>query len=406
MAGHSCLALFHARNPMRLVSMVKPWPVNLMTSEERRQARRERRKARREAKKPKVTYDEVISLSALDKAADRASRGVSWKASVQRYNLNRCINIYRTHKTLAEGGDVRKGFICFHLTERGKNRYIQSVHFSERVVQKALCQQALKPVLTRGLIYDNGASQEDKGTLFAMQRLKVHLLRHYRRYGREGGILLIDFKDYFGNIDHAKLKRIYEKAFEDGRIKTLAFSFIDAFDRGLGLGSEISQISAIAYPNRIDHYIKEILSIKGYGRFMDDSYLLHHDRKYLEDCLDILREYYREEGIVVNEKKTHILDLKHGMPYLKTRYYLTESGRVTMKPCRDSITRERRKLKKQARLVNEGIMTFEQVRESYNSWKGSMAHRDAHRTVRSMDKLFNKLFIKEWRNGNGEKHSH
>lgn len=376
-----------------------------MTSEERRKARYERRKARREAKKPIVTYEDVISLSALDKAADMASREVSWKASVQRYNLNRCINLYRTHRTLEKGGDVRKGFICFDITERGKLRHIQSVHFSERVVQKALCQQALKPVITRSLIYDNGASQEGKGTHFAMRRLKIHLLRHYRRYGREGGILLIDFKDYFGNIDHAKLKRIYEKAFEDGRIKKLAFSFIDAFDRGLGLGSEISQISAIAYPSRIDHYIKEVLGIKGYGRFMDDSYLLHHDRKYLEDCLDILREYYREEGIVVNEKKTHILDLKHGIPYLKTRYYLTESGKVIMKACRDSITRERRKLKKQARLVNEGIMTFEQVRKSYISWKGSMGHRNAHRTVRSMDQLFNKLFITEWRTKNGEESS-
>ena len=71
-----------------------------MTSEERRKARYERRKARREAKKPVVTYEDVISLSALDKAADMASREVSWKASVQRYNLNRCINLYRTHRTI------------------------------------------------------------------------------------------------------------------------------------------------------------------------------------------------------------------------------------------------------------------------------------------------------------------
>ena len=388
--------------PMRLVSMLSIAAGDIMTSEERRQARYKRRRARREAKKPKATYEDVISLSALDKAADMASRGVGWKASVQRYNLSRMFNIYKTHMILKAGGDVRRGFICFDIRERGKLRHIQSVRIFERVAQKSLCTNALKPVLTKGLIYDNGASQEGKGTHFQMKRLKVHLIRHFNKHGRKGGILLIDFKDYFGNINHAKLKRIYERAFDDERVKKLAYSFIDAFDRGLGLGSEVSQISAITYPNRIDHYIKEVLRIKGYGRFMDDSYLIHEDKKYLEECLAVLKEYYREEGIVVNDKKTHILDLKHGIPFLKTRYYLTETGKVIMKPCRESITRERRKLKKQARLVNEGVMTYEQVRQSYQSWKGAMSHRDSYYTVRNMDRLFNELFIKEWReNQNG-----
>lgn len=188
--------------------------------------------------------------------------------------------------------------------------------------------------------------------------------------------------------------RLYEK------LLRLAFRFIDAFDRGLGLGSEVSQISAIAYPNRIDHYIKEVLRIKGYGRFMDDSYLIHEDKKYLKKCLDTVRGMYRELGIELNEDKTHICDLKHGFTFLKTKYFITDKGRIIMKPCRDAITRERRKLKKQARLVNEGIMTFEQVRTSYTSWRGSMQPRNAHRTVQSMDQLFNTLFIenrKEWR---------
>ena len=133
---------------------------------------------------------------------------------------------------------------------------------------------------------------------------------------------------------------------------------------------------------------------------MDDSYLIHEDTEYLKECLDIIREMYKELGIELNEDKTRICDLKHGFTFLKTKYFITDKGRIIMKPCRDAITRERRKLKKQARLVNEGIMTFEQVRTSYTSWRGSMQPRNAHRTVQSMDQLFNKLFIEnreEWR---------
>ena len=63
-----------------------------------------------------------------------------------------------------------------------------------------------------------------------------------------------------------------------------------------------------------------------------------------------------------------------------------------MKPCRDSITRERRKLKKMARMVAEGVMTPGQVQQSYQSWRGGMAHLDAHRSVLAMDALYRSLF--------------
>jgi hypothetical protein len=65
---------------------------------------------------------------------------------------------------------------------------------------------------------------------------------------------------------------------------------------------------------------------------------------------------------------------------------------VVVKPCRDSITRERRKLKKMARMVADGIMTPEQVEQSYQSWRGGMKQLDAHRSVRAMDALYRSLF--------------
>lgn len=376
-----------------------------MTSEERKERRYQRRKAARDAKrKAKIgqydDFEQVASLNSLYAAAKEASQGVEWKASVQRYNSLLLFNISKTRNDLLAGKDIRRGFICFDICERGKLRHIKSVHFSERVVQKSFCKNSLGPIFTRSLIYDNGASQKGKGTHFAINRLTAHLRRHYRKYGREGGILLIDFSDYFGNADHEVLFDIYDKYFTDPRLKALGKSFISAFgEKGLGLGSETSQLNAVMLPNRVDHYVKEVLRIEGFGRYMDDSHLLHHDIEYLKQCLEILRGIYAAHGIIINERKTHIADLKHGFTFLKTRFFITETGRIIKKPCRESITRERRKLKKQARLVESGVLTFEQVRCSYASWRGSMAHRDAYRTIQSMDRLFNRLFIEQWKGG-------
>jgi len=385
------------------IRMAQCLAIFCMTSEERRETRYQRRKAKREAKKNEAlkghdTIEAVADLDNLNRAIDEAARGVRWKASVQRYKLNRMKNLSQAHRDIMEGRDVRRGFICFSICERGKLRKIMAVRFYERVIQKSLCRNALYPIFTRSLIYDNGASQKGKGTQFAADRLKTHLTRHVHRHGNNGYILLIDFKDYFGNADHEALKKIYHKHVKDERLKALSFSLIDAFgDKGLGLGSETSQINAIVLRSPSDHFVKEVLRIKGYAAYMDDSYLIHESKEYLVECLARLKEFYKDYGIIINDKKTKICDLKHGFTFLKTRYFVTDTGKIIRKPCRDAITRERRKLKKQAKLLDKGILTIQDIRCSYQSWRGSMSHRNAHNTARSMDKLYDDLFIKNWR---------
>ena len=99
-----------------------------------------------------------------------------------------------------------------------------------------------------------------------------------------------------------------------------------------------------------------------------------------------------ELGIELNPRKTRVVKLTRGFTWLKKRIFYTDTGRIVVKPCRDSITRERRKLKKMARMVADGIMTPEQVEQSYQSWRGGMKRLDAHRSVRAMDALYRSLF--------------
>lgn len=394
-----------------------------MTSEERRNARYLRRKAKRQARKNEILehhqFYHVYGRNALAKAARDATKNVRYKASVKRYMQRRLVNISILSENLIRRKDVRKGFICFSLFKRGKLRKIMSIHFSERIPQKSLNQNALSPVLTRSLIYDNGASQEGKGTNFAIDRITTHLRRHYRLHGTGGYILLIDFTDYFNNIDHGIAKQIIRKNFKDDGIIWLSELFIDAYaqynrkkmylpedkaKRGLGLGSEINQTIAVSYPNRMDHYIKEVLRIKGYGRYMDDSYLIHESKEYLEYCLEEIKKICAELKISISEKKTRIVKLSHGFSYLKTQFYITESGKIIRKPCHSAIVRQRRKLKKQKRLVDNGVMEMSDVRISYISFRGSMVHKNARRSLHTMDGLYNRLFIEEWLREGGVSH--
>jgi len=370
-----------------------------MTSAERKESRRIRRSVTREAQKQAAvgecdSLEKVADLNALMSASKKARSGITWKASVQRYLMNLLKNVADTHKKILSEEDVRRGFIKFDLIERGKLRHISSVHFSERVAQRSLCANALIPTLTRGLIYDNGASLKNKGITFALDRLSAHLQRHYRKHGNEGYVLLLDFSDYFGRIRHDVIKEILCQNFKDKRLISLAMSFVYAFgEKGLGLGSETSQIFAVTYPSKIDHYIKEVLRIKGYARYMDDSYLIHKDKDYLKQCLEDLKGKFAEVGIALNPKKTRIVKLSKGFTFLKTQYFLTDTGKVIRKACRESIVRQRRKLKKFKKFSDAGEMSFGHIYNSYMSWRGYIGHKDAHRTILSMDTLFKDLFI-------------
>ena len=361
-----------------------------MNSIERKEARYQRRKAERDAKKAERMkyaddFEAVFSYDNLYQAYRCCRRGVSWKASVQRYIATAPLMITQTHNRLMKGTYRSPGFFEFDLYERGKKRHIRSTIIGERVVQRCLCDYSLIPAITPTFIYDNGASMKNKGYDFAFRRMTQHLREHYRKYGNEGYVLLFDFSKFFDNISHKVVKELFDKTFTDDRIKKLAGHFVDAFgDIGLGLGSQISQILALASANRLDHYIKEVLRIRCYGRYMDDGYLIHPSKEYLKRCLEGIRKICDLLEIKLNDKKTQLVKLSHGFIWLKSRVYLTETGKVIRKMYKRSITHCRRKLKILRKLLDEKRITRQDVYNSWQSWRGYAERFDSWNTIRSM----------------------
>lgn len=370
-----------------------------MTSQERHEARYQRRKAKREEKKMKkygkcYKFEDVFSYENLYKAYIKCRSNVGWKASTQKYIVNAPLNVYQTYQKLMKGKFRSDGFYEFDLYERGKCRHIKSVTFNERVVQRCLCDNALVPVIERSFIYDNGASRLNKGYHFAIKRLEKHLRDHFRRHGTNGYILLFDFSKFFDNVSHELVKRILSNEFEDERILKLTYHFIDAFgDVGMGLGSQISQTLALASANEMDHYIKEKLRIKGYGRYMDDGYVIHESKEYLQNVLNEIREICDKLGIKLNTKKTQIVKLTHGFTWLKARFFILETGKIIKKIYKKSVTRMRKKLKKFVKHVDDGKMTYEDVYCAYQSWRAYASHFNAYFTVKNMGELYDSLFI-------------
>lgn len=369
-----------------------------MNSTERHERRYQRRRAARFAKRSQLAaeygdFESVFSFDHLYTAYRASAKAVGWKASTQRYKASALPNVYRTHRELLAGTFKSRGFFEFDIVERGKPRHIRSVHITERVVQRCLRDFSLVPMLSRSFIYDNGASLKGKGYDFAVKRVTHFLARHYRKHGREGYALVFDFSKYFDTAQHAPVFQQIERSGIDERLVSLSEYFIKCFgDYGLGLGSQVSQIAAIALPNRIDHYIKDVLGMKHYERYMDDGLIIHRSKAKLRECLAALRRLCAEHGITLNEKKTQIVKLTRGFTFLKVRFRLSPTGAVIRRPAYKSVRLMKHKLKIFRRWVDTGRMTPEDVKTSLVSWRGHMKRFDAYYVVQSVMRLYCELF--------------
>lgn len=339
-------------------------------------------------------YDKLTDLNNLYNSFMKCKSGVNWKASVQRYEANLLPNIYELQQSLLNETYKQKPFFEFQIFERGKTRNIKSMHISDRVLQRALCDYVLNPILFKSLIYDNGASVKGKGIDFSRRRLKTHLQKYYRKYGNKGYVLKIDFSKYFDSIPHEILiKKIAEKI-KDEKVLNLTSYLISTFggDKGCGIGSQLSQTAGIFYPTELDTFCKTVKGCKYYGRYMDDTYIIYPDKEFLKTLLVEYIEIASRLGIRINSKKTQIMKLEKGFIFLQMKYRITESGKIIIIPVRQSFTRERRKLKSFLHLYRQKRITKPKILMQYKSWRGNICRYNSYKNVRATDRLYNSLF--------------
>ena len=210
-----------------------------------------------------------------------------------------------------------------------KTREISALSLKDRIVHKCLCDYYLTPLLTKSLIHDCGATLKGKGLAFTRKRVVCHLQRYYRQNGNNKGyVLKADFHHYFENIKHDILINQLSKIVKDKETLEFIKYLIPTDLKGLGLGSQMSQICALYYVSKLDHYLKEKMRFKFYGRYMDDIYIISHHKNKLYKAKTYLKSKLQKLGVELNENKTHIYSLDKGFVFCKTRYKLTESGKV------------------------------------------------------------------------------
>lgn len=327
-----------------------------------------------------MTYYELCEFEVLYKAYLNARKNKRKKAATAQYEANALLCTEKLSHILKTGRYRPGKFEIFYVYEP-KRRLVQAPAFVDKVTLHAVVDNVLYDAITKSFIRDNYASQLGKGTHDGLMRVKQHMVSYYRRNGSaEGWVLKGDVRHFFASINHdrlkIKLKAVCDRNGVDPKIYDLMCVYIDTTE-GLPLGYQTSQLLALLFLDEFDHYVLEHIKPEGYGRYMDDFYLIFHTKREAQDALAVIRTYMDKEDLELNEK-TAIFPLRNGIDFIGFHSYISESGAVIQKLRRDGVNRIRSKTKYWRKAYADGSISKEKIIECFRAWDAWAAHGDTY----------------------------
>lgn len=151
----------------------------------------------------------------------KRKNGVRWKNSTQRFEMHLFSGTARRRKLLLDKMWNPCPYVHFVISERGKTRPIDAPRIQDRQIHKVYTKKVLLPLYLPDMIWNNGASLPGKGFHFSKRLLREDLHYHFKRYGRDGSIILLDCKQFFPSASHRVIYARHDRLIHDYDLRKL-----------------------------------------------------------------------------------------------------------------------------------------------------------------------------------------
>jgi len=296
--------------------------------------------------------EKIADFDNLHVAYYKAQKGKADKREVIEYGKRLQANLQNLQAQILLGEAEVGGYHYFTIYDP-KQRLICAAPFGQRVLHHALM-NVCHPFFERAQIFDSYASRIEKGTYAALERAK-HFIRRYQWF------LKLDYRKYFDSLDHGVINSQLHALFKDRRLLNIFESIIASYgaspNKGVPIGNLTSQYFANHYLTGADHYVKEVLEIPAYVRYMDDGVLWHEDKKTLLRAGSRLNEY-SDARLKLTLKPFCLNQNAHGLPFLGYLLY-PERTRLAQ--------RSRTRFLKKLRLYEENLLTGAWTQQEYQA---------------------------------------
>lgn len=352
-------------------------------------------------------YADICSFVNLVNSYNKARISHKYAVSATDYAFNLESNIFNLQARLLDHSYQPKAYKQF-MVSKPKLRRVSAPAFEDRIVQHSLVSQ-IEPIFEKLFIYDSYACRKDKGTHFALKRLKKFLKANKSLYPNQDiYILKGDIRKFFQSISWEVLIKIISKKIIDADTLWLIKKFIVGFsvmekkqDKiacqlslleredipvsvvkrcGLPIGNLTSQLFANIYLNQLDYFVKQNLGEKYYGRYMDDFFIISNDKEKLKKDKEKIDLFLRQVlKLELHKNKTFIQNVNQGVCFVGYRvfadYTLIRGS---------TLINFQKKYHKKVKKYQKGLIAWEELEKCQKSFQGHLKHANAYNLSRKM----------------------
>jgi len=258
-------------------------------------------------------FDKAFSEENLYRAYLDARKGKRKKCACLLFEKNLGTNLEELYQKIHSNSYKPKPYFKFFVYEP-KKRIIYAPAFKDIVVQHAIY-RIIYSIFDKTFINTSFACRKGYGT----HRASKYTQRALRKYSKNLYTLKLDIKKYFYSINRTILRKLIERKIKDKRFVDMVMEFaVYENPIGIPIGNLLSQIFALIYLNPLDHFIKRILKIKHYVRYVDDFILIGLTRDKCLECKRNIITYLKDNLYLVLSKFT-IQKIKRGVNFVGYR---------------------------------------------------------------------------------------
>ena len=304
--------------------------------------------------------------------------------------------------------DIQRDLLCMTYTvgpyrefyvRYPKPRLVMALGFRDRVVQWAIYRQ-INPYLDKRYIMHSYGCRTGKGTLPAAQCLLNWQQLISRKPDADDWYLIKgDVSKYFYRVDHAEVLKTYRSITDDEWFMWLIGTIINnpdvpfglpvgvkpddcprhlrLFDVGMPIGNLTSQETANLFLNRLDQYVKHVLRVRFYERYMDDFAIFVKGKDEAWRLFHLIEDFLRDELLLDMSPKSRIQKATAPVEYVG--YMVTPHGLRMRKKTTRHI---KRSLGKVAVMYADGEIDFEKALASIICYVGMTKHCHGHNLLR------------------------
>lgn len=298
-----------------------------------------------------------------------------WEKFISKETIRRCIikgaigkkkrkSVKRVMENIDEYVDVIHDYaLNFHNCDHeeikildgnsGKERLIIVPRFKEHVIHHMVV-DTMMPILVKGMYKHTYSSIPGRGLHKCMKKLKAWIRKDPKNVKY---CLKLDIKKFFNSIDHDILMEKMRKTIHDKKFLKIIEEIINASDNGIPLGFYTSHWFANWLLQPLDHYIKEVLKVKYYARYMDDMILFGSNKRKLRKVKEKIAEFLKKLHLRLKENwQLFRFDyIKHGehkgrpLDFVGFKFY---RDRITLrKSIMLRLTRKAKKIEKKGKFT-------------------------------------------------------